>query len=154
MHMLLKAEDEGRGLRFLRPKSGRAQDLINSGTRQCNRIVKFGQRFRLIASVVDQCLEANGGIGHRKRANRAGRSFQRMRQRSRIGGLGREHADKVGRLRRKQRQHFPLEAIIVQRHAPQMREIDRTVIGSERRGWHPVNPFHMKRHGKPKNHLA
>ena len=31
-----------------------------------------------------------------------------------------------------------------------MREIDRAVIGSERRGWHPVNPFHVKRHGEPK----
>ena len=29
-----------------------------------------------------------------------------------------------------------------------MFEIDRTVIGSERRRWHPVNPFEMKRHGQ------
>jgi hypothetical protein len=28
-----------------------------------------------------------------------------------------------------------------------MFDIDRTVIGSERRRWHPVNPFQMKRHG-------
>jgi hypothetical protein len=26
--------------------------------------------------------------------------------------------------------------------------IDRTVIGGERRRWHPVNPFQMKRHGE------
>jgi hypothetical protein len=32
-----------------------------------------------------------------------------------------------------------------------MREIDRTVIGSERRRWHPVNPFQMKRHGDNPN---
>jgi hypothetical protein len=25
--------------------------------------------------------------------------------------------------------------------------VDRTVIGSKRRRWHPVNPFQMKRHG-------
>jgi hypothetical protein len=25
--------------------------------------------------------------------------------------------------------------------------IDRTVIGSERWRWHPINPIHMKRHG-------
>jgi len=28
-----------------------------------------------------------------------------------------------------------------------MLQVDRTVIGCERRRWHPVNPFHMKRHG-------
>jgi hypothetical protein len=28
-----------------------------------------------------------------------------------------------------------------------MRKIDRTVIGSEWRRWHPVDPFEMKRHG-------
>jgi hypothetical protein len=44
-----------------------------------------------------------------------------------------------------------LEAGIAKRHAFEMFEIDRTVIGSERRRWHPVNPFEMKRHGKPKS---
>jgi len=29
----------------------------------------------------------------------------------------------------------------------EMFSIDWTVIGSERRRWHPVNPFPMKRHG-------
>jgi hypothetical protein len=29
--------------------------------------------------------------------------------------------------------------------------IDRIVIGSERRRWHPVNPFQMKRHGDNPN---
>jgi hypothetical protein len=77
-----------------------------------------------------------------------------MCQRSRIGGHGCERADEVSRLRRKQRQYFALEPIIIERHAPQMREIDRAVIGSERRGWHPVNPFCVKRHGKSKKHLA
>jgi hypothetical protein len=28
-----------------------------------------------------------------------------------------------------------------------MVHIDRTVVGSERRRWHPGNPFQMKRHG-------
>src|SRR3981189_1585833 len=28
-----------------------------------------------------------------------------------------------------------------------MFDVDRTVIGNERRRWHPVNPFQMKRHG-------
>jgi hypothetical protein len=32
-----------------------------------------------------------------------------------------------------------------------MFDIDRTVIGSERRRWHPGNPFQMKRHGNNPN---
>ncbi len=62
-------------------------------------------------------------------------------------GKADERADQAGRLRRKHRQHLALEAGIAQRHAPEMFDIDRTVIGSERRRWHPVNPFQMKRHG-------
>ena len=51
------------------------------------------------------------------------------------------------RLGREHRQHLALEAGIAQRHPVEMADIDRTVIGSERRRWHPVNPFQMKRHG-------
>jgi hypothetical protein len=32
-----------------------------------------------------------------------------------------------------------------------MFDVDRTVIGSKRRRWHPGNPFHMKRHGDTLN---
>jgi hypothetical protein len=28
-----------------------------------------------------------------------------------------------------------------------MGHIDRTIVGNERRRWHPVDPFQMKRHG-------
>src|SRR3982751_3811326 len=35
-----------------------------------------------------------------------------------------------------------------------MFEVDRAVIGSERRRGHPVNPFHMKRHGADPTHLG
>jgi len=38
------------------------------------------------------------------------------------------------------------EAGIAKRHAFEMFEIERTVIGSERRRWHPFYPFEMKRH--------
>ena len=67
----------------------------------------------------------------------AGSVGQRVDQ---FGGLGREH-----------RQHLALEAGIAKRHALEMLEIDRTVIGSERRRWHPVDPFEMKRHGVSPN---
>jgi len=40
-----------------------------------------------------------------------------------------------------------LEDGIAKRHAREMFEIDCTVIGSERRRWHPVNPLQMIRHG-------
>jgi len=42
-------------------------------------------------------------------------------------------ADQPGGLRRKHRQHLALEAAVAERHAGEMREIDRTIIGSERR---------------------
>jgi hypothetical protein len=38
------------------------------------------------------------------------------------------------------------EAGIAKRHAPEMLDIDRTVIGSERWRWHPIDPFQMKWH--------
>ena len=62
-------------------------------------------------------------------------------------GKSGNRADQLGRLRRKHRQHLVLEAGVAERHASEMREIDRTIIGSERRRWHPFNPFEMKRHG-------
>ena len=43
-------------------------------------------------------------------------------------------------------EHLPLERGISERHARQMREIDRTVIGGERRRWHPFDPLCAKRH--------
>src|SRR5580704_14136392 len=70
-----------------------------------------------------------------------------MHQRARVGGQRCELADQADRLGRKHRQHLMLEADVAERHAPEMIEIDRTVIGSEWRRWHPVNPSCMKRHG-------
>ncbi len=97
----------------------------------------------------DGRLQPGGGIGDGKRADRPGRTFERMRQRAGIrrhvrravpikaGGLGREH-----------RQHLLLKGRIAERHAFEMFEIDRPVIGSQRRRWHPFYPFEMKRHGQ------
>ena len=94
-----------------------------------------------------------GGIGHVKCADRARRAFQRMRQRAGIGGQDGQRADQADGLGREHRQHLALEAGIAKRHALEMLDIDRTVIGSERRRWHPVNPFQMKRHGDNPNSL-
>jgi hypothetical protein len=50
-------------------------------------------------------------------------------------------------LRGKHRQHLALQTGIAERHPSKMRKIDRTVIGSERRRRHPINPIQMKRQG-------
>ena len=63
------------------------------------------------------------------------------------GGKVASAADQADGLGREHRQHLALEAGIAERHAPEMFEIDRTVIGSKRRRWHPVNLFQTKRHG-------
>jgi len=86
--------------------------------------------------------------------NRACRTLQRMRQRTRVRRKGGERADQPDRLGRKHRQHLALEAGIAKRHAVEVLDIDRTVIGSKRRRWHPVNPFQMKRHGDNPNFPA
>ena len=65
----------------------------------------------------------------------------------RVSGQGGETADQAGRLSRKHRQHLALEPGVAQRHALEMVHVDRTVVGGERRRWHPGDPFQMKRHG-------
>src|SRR5205807_4633841 len=42
---------------------------------------------------------------------------------------------------------FALEALITKRHALEMIEINRAIIGNQRRRWHPFDPLQMKRHG-------
>src|SRR6478735_2402669 len=74
-----------------------------------------------------------------------------MRQRTGVSGQGGESADQADRLGREHRQHLALEAGIAKGHALKMFDIDRTVIGSERWRWHPVNPFQMKWHGDNPN---
>ena len=78
-------------------------------------------------------LVGAGGIGHGEGADRARGTFQRMRQRAGVPGKRGNLADQPGGLRRKHRQHLALEAAVAERHAVEMREIDRTIIGSERR---------------------
>ena len=93
------------------------------------------------------CLQPDGGIRNTEGADRAGGAFQRMRQRTRIRRQTGKRADQFGRLCREHRKHFLLKPGIAKRHAFEMFEIDRAVIGGERRRWHPFYPFEMKRHG-------
>ena len=62
-------------------------------------------------------------------------------------GMAASGRDQPGRLGREHRQHLLLESGIAERHAFEVVEIDRAIIGDERRRWHPFNPFEMKRHG-------
>src|SRR3954452_20957980 len=77
-----------------------------------------------------------------------------MRQRARLRRQGGERIEQYGGLSCEHRQHLLLETGVAKRHASEMLDIDRTVIGSERRRWHPVDPFEMKRHGLGPNLAA
>src|SRR5258705_7663853 len=70
-----------------------------------------------------------------------------MRPRAHVHRQGHERVEQFGGLSCEHRQHLVLEADVAKRHASEMVDINRTVIGSERRRWHPVDPFEMKRHG-------
>ena len=100
-----------------------------------------------IAAIGQRCFQPGRSLGDGKSANRPGRTFQRMRQRPRLRRKRGQRVEQFGRLRREHRQHLVLEAGVAKRHATEMLEIDRTVIGCEWRRWHPVDPFEMKRHG-------
>ena len=52
-----------------------------------------------------------------------------------------------GRAMTKAAEAWLLERGIAKCHSRQVLQIDRAVIGNERRRWHPVNPIQMKRHG-------
>ena len=104
------------------------------------------ERRRRILAIAHDGFQTFGGIGHGEGADRAGRSLQRMNQRAGILRHGRKRHDQARRLGCEHRQHLAFEAGVAKRHAPEMIDIDRTVIGGERRRWHPVNPFEVKRH--------
>jgi hypothetical protein len=132
----------------------RYQDRVDRRTRLRDRIIKLGERLGRIVAVLYSGFQMSGGIGNPECADRACRTFQGVRQRTRVGWQGGESADQPDRLGREHRQHLALEAGIAKRHALEMFDIDRAVIGSERRRWHPVNLFQMKRHGDNPNLLA
>jgi hypothetical protein len=127
--------------------SGPAQHRIDGQASLGDGIAEFGKRQGRIAAALDQGFQTSGRIGDAERTDRARRPLQGMRQRAGVRGQGRQSGDQTGRLGRKHRQHFALEAGIAKRHAVKMFDIDRSVIGSEGRRWHPGNPFQMKRHG-------
>jgi hypothetical protein len=74
-----------------------------------------------------------GGIGDCKGADRASRPLQRMRQCTYVFRQGGDCIDQMGRLRGKHREHLAFQTGVAECHATEMRKIDRTVIGSERR---------------------
>src|SRR5450759_5942042 len=98
-------------------------------------------------AVLQGDLQTHGRVVNAEGAECPGRPLQRMREPAGIFGHGGEGPDQADRLGRKHRQHLALKAVIAQRHAPEMFDINRTVIGSEWWRWHPFYPFRMKRHG-------
>ena len=128
-------------------RSGAAQDRLDRGPRHRYRIAEFGKPAGWIGTLRKVRLQPGGGIGNGESTDRAGRAFQRMRQRGPIRRHGGKLADQPGRLGSEHRQHLLLEAGIAKRDSFEMFEIYWTVIGSERRRWHPFYPFEMKRHG-------
>src|SRR5439155_3317143 len=126
--------------------SGPAQDGLDRGPRQRHRIAEFDQRLGGIAAMGQRRFQPGRSLSHRESADRPRRTFERMRQCPRLRRQGGERVEQFGGLSREHRQHFLLEAGVAERHALEMLEIDRTVIGCEWRRWHPTDPFEMKRH--------
>ncbi len=62
-----------------------------------------------------------------------GRQQLRRRTSSAATERWRQHGGKLGGLAREHRQNLALETTIAERHAAEMFDIDRTIIGSERR---------------------
>src|SRR5581483_12129111 len=59
---------------------------------------------------------------------------------------GRELVDQADGLACEHAQHLAFEGGVTERHSRQMCKIDRTIIGGERRRWHPFDPLGVKRH--------
>ena len=118
----------------------------------CDGIIELGERLDRIVAVPHCGFQPSGGIGHSKCADRARRDLSayapaRLHRRASVArapirltawaaNIASTSCSRTG---------------IAKRHAPEMLEIDRTVIGSERRRWHPVNPLQMIRHGDNHN---
>ena len=128
-------------------RSGAAQDAPRSPSAPRDGLGELGERVGRIGALPMAASSRAAASATRKSADRPRRALQRMRQRRASAGMAASVPIESGRLGRKHRQHLLLEAGIAERHALEMVEIDRTVIGSERRRWHPFYPFEMKRHG-------
>ena len=80
---------------FDRPGSGPLQDRVDGRAGLRHGIAELGQRLGRIAAAPDQGFQTAGGIGHAKRADRARRTLERMRQCARVGGQGGESAEQT-----------------------------------------------------------
>src|SRR3569832_1624354 len=134
--------------------SGLAQDLGNGALSIRGGVIEFVQGISGSEAGPDLRLEMSGRSAECKGADRPRRPLERVRQRRRSGRKRGKRFDETRGLGGKHGQHFALERRIAQRHAPQMRDIDRAVIGGERWRWHPFNPVQMKRHGKSESFVS
>src|SRR5262249_15236677 len=105
---------------------------------QC--IGEHGERACDIAALSPCVLDSGGGFGKAKGADRPGRALQRVRERAGLGWHLRQCINEAASLLEKHPQHLALERLVVERHAPEMVEIQRASGGSRQRGWHPGGP--------------
>ena len=123
------------------------QDRFDGHARHCDGIGEVGERSGRVGAFRHDGFQPRGSRGHAECADRPRRTLQRVRERTRIRGHRGKRANQPGCLGREHRQHLLLECGVAKRHPFEVFEIDRTVIRSKRRRWHPFNPFQMKRHG-------
>src|SRR5258708_3287628 len=127
--------------------SGSVEHRVDCRAGLGDAVVKLRHRVRDVGVATYGGFELFGGFSDTESADRPGRTFERMRQRGRIGRQSGKRTDQATGLPREHRQHLPLKADIAKRHALKMGGIDRTIVRGKRWRWHPVNPFQMKRHG-------
>ena len=125
--------------------SGPAQDRDRLRCAPKDAPLSLAERRGRIATAVDRRLETDGGIGNAKCADRARRALQAV-----CTSAGNTHAGQdAGSTDR------PAEHASTSRSRPASPSVMRLRCsisigpssGDERRRWHPVNPFQMKRHG-------
>ena len=136
-------------------RSGTAQDRVDRRPRLRNRLAEFGERLGRIAAVWRWPPPA--GRRHRRRRNAPiarAEPFSVCASALASAGKAASVPIRLAAWAENIASTSLLEAGIAERHALEMFEIDRTVIGSERRRWHPFNPFEMKRHGDSPDRLA
>src|SRR5438477_12296743 len=112
---------------------GPAQQRVDRRSDLCHRILELGERPHRIGAVLQRRFQSGGCLGNRKGADGARRTVQRMRKLASLGRQRREYANQAHRLDREHRQHLALEALIAKRHALEMIDIDRAIIGNELR---------------------
>ncbi len=86
-----------------------------------------------IAAVAQRRFQPFGGFRDAERADRLRGALQLVREFSRIRRHFDDLLDQLARLGREHRQNFTFQAAIAHRHTLKVGEIDRSVIGNQRR---------------------